>query len=102
MTNIMQGSTPDNKFEFPFPKDLVSDVSITYKQNGEIVFKKGFEDIKIEGGYAVVSLSQEETLSLMDSDIVEIQLKVKTTNMKVIPSVKLYVGVDEVLDKEVM
>ncbi len=102
MANIIQGSTPDNKFELPFAQSLVENISITYKQKGEIVFKKAGDDVKIEGGYAIVTLTQEETLSLIEEDIVEVQLKVKTTNGKVIPSSKLYVGVYEVLDKEVM
>lgn len=97
---LYQGSTPHHEFGIPFPKDAVSDVLITYAQEGEIIVEKTGENVTV-GDYSVsTDLTQEETL-MFSVQPVSIQLKIKTTEGRVIPSDILPVPVMLVLNKEV-
>ena len=102
MSNIMQGSTPLNRFEFPYPATLAEKVIVTYEQNGETVIEKTDGDVSIDGGYIVVRLSQEETLNLSNEYDVVMQVKVKFTDGNVVPSNLIYASVGEVLNREVL
>lgn len=99
---IQQGSTPTHKFSMPYEKSAVDSVIITYWQNGKIVLEKYTEDIVIADLLMTTELSQEDTLLFDEKGDVKMQIKVKLTNGKVIPSNDMYASVKDVLNKEVM
>lgn len=99
---IQQGSTPTHTFSTPYEKSLVDRAIITYWQNGKIVLEKHTEDIDIQDRQMITELSQEDTLSFDEKGDVKMQIKVKLTNGKVIPSNDMYASVKDVLNKEVI
>lgn len=99
---IQQGSTPTHKFSTPYEKSSVDSVIITYSQNGKIVLEKHTQDIVIADLVMTTELSQEDTLLFDEKGDVKMQIKVKLTNGKVIPSNDMYASVKDVLNKEVM
>ncbi|MEE0968197.1 MAG: hypothetical protein U0M06_02335 [Clostridia bacterium] len=99
---IQQGSTPTHRFSTPYEKASVDSAIITYWQNGRIVLEKHTEDINIQDHTMTTELSQEDTLLFDERGDVKMQIKVKLTNGKVIPSNDMYASVKDVLNKEVM
>ena len=102
MANIQQGATPTHRFAIPFSADYVERAVVTYVQGGTKVVEKLLGADAITGDQLSVSLTQEETLAFDEKADVKIQLKVKLTNGKVLPSNVIYASVSEVLNKEVM
>lgn len=102
MAMIYQGSTPTNEISVPFPAETIAEAVITYEQDGAVVLEKHTEDLAIADYSVTAELTQEETLRFDADKMVVIQIKVKTTNGKVIPSDKMYASVYEVLNKEVL
>lgn len=71
---ITRGTTPTNTFRTS--TSLVgAKVYVTYQQAGETVFEKTNEDMSITDDTVVVTLSQEDTLALDASKMVEIQIR---------------------------
>lgn len=99
---VAQGTTPTQIFELPFEASLLEKVSITYAQNGEILFRKYFRDCYIEKNYLIVELSEQETLLFSSKSKAEVQLKVLTKSGKVFASPQYSLGIEEVLDREEM
>ena len=99
---IQQGSTPTHKFSTPYEKSSIDSVIITYWQNGRIVLEKHAQDVVIADLAMTTELSQEDTLLFDEKGDVKMQIKVKLTNGKVIPSNDMYASVKDVLNKEVM
>lgn len=102
MSNVIRvGSTPMNTFDIPYKAEQVKDIEIIYKQGGKEKILKRKSDIELTDYLAKVELSQEDTFSLDDSTKVQIQLRVKDNQDKVIPSDIIVVSVEECLFNEV-
>lgn len=97
---IYQGSTPTHQYTIPYPKDAVSEVLITYAQNDKIVVEKTGESVTVSDYAVQTELTQTDTLKFLTQDPVAIQLKIKFTTGKVLPSDILYAPVMEVLNRE--
>lgn len=102
MATIQQGATPTHKFKTKYTRDFVDSVIVTYAQNDEIVFNKDGEEVTIEDNAIFVELTQEETLKFDEKYDVQMELKIKSKNGKVIPSNIIYASVGKVLNREVM
>ena len=98
---IRVGSTPTNTFEIPFKAAQVKDMEIIYKQGGKEKILKRKSDIELSDYLAKVELSQDDTFNLDDSTKVQIQLRVKDNEDRVIPSDIIVVSVEECLFNEV-
>lgn len=98
---IRVGSTPINTFDIPYKAEQVKDIEIVYKQGGKDRIFKRKSDIELTDYLAKVELSQEDTFNLDDSTRVQIQLRVKDNQDKVIPSDIIVVSVEECLFDEV-
>lgn len=102
MSNAIRvGSTPINTFDIPYKAERVKDIEIIYKQGGKEKVLKRKSDIEVTDYLAKVQLSQEDTFNLDDSTKVQIQLRVKDNQDKVIPSDIIVVSVEECLFNEV-
>ncbi len=100
---ITKGTTPIHKFTFPFEKNDMEKITITYKQGKELL-KKQINEIGYEPGQLIVNLTQEETLKFKSSSnaSVEIQIKCKNKNGKIFASNIIATSVGRILDEEVM
>jgi hypothetical protein len=98
---IRVGSTPINTFEIPYKAEQVKDIEIIYKQGGKEKILKRKSDIELSDYLAKVELSQDDTFNLDDSTRVQIQLRVKDNEDRVIPSDIIVVSVEECLFNEV-
>lgn len=98
---FMQGTTPSQYFELPFPTSLLEKVSVTYRQKKKVILIKRTEDCVLQDNYVIVPLTQEDTLMFNPNYIVEVQVKVKTLNGEVMGCDEYRLAVEEIFDKEV-
>lgn len=71
---ITRGTTPTNTFKTSV--SLVgARIYVTYTQAGETVFEKTNEDMQVTDDAVIVTLSQEDTLALDATKMVEIQIR---------------------------
>lgn len=101
---MYRASTPTHRFGFPFAKDMIEELLITYKQEeGDgILLEKHLEDGTFdENGKFQYTLTQEEA-SFFDGGKGRVQARVKTKNGKVIASRVYYIDIFDVLNDEVL
>jgi hypothetical protein len=84
MLMIIQGTTPTHTFTLPFDTSNVKDIMITYIQDGDIIFVKKLKDCTLNNTKILVDLSQADTFALQHEYLLTIELKVLTTNNKVV------------------
>lgn len=75
---MIRGTTPTLQFKLPFETSLLSAVYITFAQNEKAVIEKELHDCTAEGRTLTLRLTQEDTLKLVHSANVAIQLRAKT------------------------
>lgn len=75
---MVRGTTPLLEFILPFETGDIAEAFITLAQNGEVVINKTLQDCMIDTHKLSVRLTQEETLTLQDDRVVEIQVRVRT------------------------
>ena len=95
------GCTCYNNFYFPFSKDEVVSLYVTYAQSNKTL-KKTLDDCTFENKYIKVPLSQKETLLFDAETIVKIQIRVKLSSGVVTKSNIMYSYCDELLKREVI
>ena len=98
---IRSGTTPIHFFNISIDPSRIKTIKITYAQ-GDIKITKHTDDCTIQEGCIVVSLSQEDTLSLDYCQLVEIQIRILTKDDKSLASNIMRVSVAKCLDKEVL
>lgn len=69
-------TTATHRLTFPISLQTVTDMQITYAQNGNIVIVKDLEDVTIDDKKATIELSQEETKLFEAEKPVELQAKI--------------------------
>ena len=100
---IPKGCTWRDTFEFPFPKDDVKAIFITYSQKGKTVFEKKMNDCVFGEGVVSVDLLQEDTLKLDEkAGVVNIQIRVRLNDDTTIKSNILETYTDTVLKEGVI
>ena len=100
---LLRGTTPTHEFELPYPIELIEDVRVVYGQNNKAILTKTKQDCEFEDGKLSVSLIQEETFLLSPRKTVEIQLRIKLTNGKVVRTEEpIFLRVIDSLSEEVM
>ena len=100
---MFRGTTPQLEFSFDYNlEDLnIQSFYITLKQANNTVAEKELNDITIVKEKAIISLTQEETLSMSATIPVSIQARLKINN-KVYATNILSVGVSSVLKEGVI
>ena len=94
---IYRGSTPTHTFVFPFELKNITNMYITYRQNGKNIVQKSFETdfesfaADLKNKEVSIALSQEDTLAFScgekyTDNIVEIQIRVLLDSGSVIIS----------------
>lgn len=98
---MYQGTTPEHTITVPFSTSLLSDFIVTYIQNKKIILTKRKEECTVLENEIHIELTQEETLSFSYLFDMDIELKVQTTEKKVLVHVFKNVPVQELINKEV-
>lgn len=99
---MIRGTTHLLSFSLPFDVDLLSEARITILQDGLIKIDKKMSECSQEGKKLSVKLTQEETLALQEDQLVEIQLKVKTTDGNVMASQIIRKHPERILNEDVI
>lgn len=99
---MQRGTTPTHFFNLPFDTSLISCVRVIYAQHDQVVFVKSTADCIMEGDQIRVTLTQEDTLLLDCSALVQVQLRVLTTAGEALATDVILVGVGKCLDNEVL
>lgn len=77
---MIRGTTPLLTFTVPFDPTITKRIWITFAQNKKEIFTIEKEDCTIEDKTIKVTLTQKQTLSLMASALVDIQMRVTFAN----------------------
>lgn len=99
---IAIGCTCKNIFSFPYNKEDVSVLYITYQVKGKTLVEKGIGQCEIADGLLSVLLTQEDTLKLGNESIVKIQIRAKLNDGTPIKSDIIETYTDIVLKNEVI
>lgn len=83
---MYRATTPTHIFTLPFDTSLLKTIQITYKQLGEKILQKTENACSLTDTAIKVELTQEETLLFKPTSWVSIQLRVMTTDGKVMAS----------------
>ena len=99
---MIRGTTPTHIFNVPFSTSLIKELRISYAQDGLIVLEKTEATATLTDNTISVELTQEETLSFNDKKNIALQVKVLTTDGKVLATQIQQVRVDRCLSEEVL
>lgn len=99
---IPKGCTTLNGFTFPYRKEDVSALRITYSQDGKKVVEKNLNDCEFIDDSIQVLLSQEETLRFNERLRISIQIRVRLNDGTVTKSELIKAHSDPILNEEVI
>ena len=99
---MRRGTTPTHVFTLPFPTNAVSEVLICYYQRDQPVLEKRTADCTFEGNDITLTLTQEETLKFDSKALIQIQLRVLTTEGVALATEIYCTAAGRVLNDEVM
>ncbi len=101
---MYRASTPTHRIKLPMSKETIEDFLLTYADadTKETVVEFTIDDaVFADDNTFTVTFTQEQT-NLFKEGAIEIQMRVKSKNGKVIPSKAIYRGVKDVLNDEVL
>ena len=81
---VIRGTTPTHEFELPYPLDLIEDLRVVYGQKGKAIFTKFASECQLAEGKFSVDLIQEETFLFSPNKRLEIEVRIKLKNGKVV------------------
>lgn len=100
---MYRATTPTHIFTLPFDTSLLKEIRVTYATEGkDIILQKTEADCTLDGSDIKIELTQEETLLFEAQNRVLIQLRVLTTDGKVMASEIWRRFALECLDEEVL
>lgn len=103
---MYRGTTPTNTFTSELDLSNAVVVYITYKQNKQVVFEKGKEDITFssdDSNYVMsIELTQEETLKLSPNNSVAIQIRARFADGNAVASNIITTSVAQILKEGVI
>lgn len=99
---MRRATTPTHEYELDIDTSIISQIRITYSQDGNIILTKNENDVEFVGNVAKVRLNQEETNLFGSDKIVEIQVRVLTLGNDAPASDIMRVPCERVLDDEVL
>jgi len=99
---MTRGTTPVHRFKLPMDPEMIQTMRVIYAQNDSVVLVKTKGDFKFENGWAVTTLSQEETFLFDASQLADVQIRILTTGGEAPASRIRRVPVGRLLEDEVM
>jgi hypothetical protein len=100
MQSIRRGTTPTLQFTTTLAENDVDVAYVTIRQ-GEVIIEKTGGEVAWFDGLLVVSLSQEETLSLAEG-MAQIQIRVRLKNTQATATQIVAVSVNDILKEGVI
>ena len=99
---MRRGTTARHSFDCPFAEKDLKAVRVIYAQDKRPMVVKEKEDCVMDGRHLFVALTQEDTLRFAAGLPVEVQLRLLFRDGSTLASNILSVGVDRLLEDEVM
>lgn len=100
---MIRGTTPTHTFTTPLDVGIISDLRLSYAQEGVEILNKKKSEVALEGKTISIKLTQEETLQFDPArGVVQIQLKVLTAGGDVFCSDVMNVNVWDSINNEVL
>lgn len=97
---IPVGCTAVHTFIYPYSEAETAVIYITYKQKFGIAAEKSKEDIRFMGEDKIIAyLTQTDTLKFKENEPVEIQIRARLTDGRVIKSNIVKASTDKLLKK---
>lgn len=94
---MIRGTTPTLIFTFPFEVSAVQKLWLTFSQNDKEVFTIDKDHCQLSESNVTVTLTQEQTLQLINNARVEVQFRVLTYNGTALASNILKLPVQRIL-----
>lgn len=99
---MRRGSTPQHSFRCPYAAKDLAEIRVIYAQDKQPVVVKTKEDCELDGTALFVRLTQEDTLKFMAGRPVEVQIRLLFRDGSSISSNIITMGVERLLEDEVM
>lgn len=99
---IGRGTSPTNTFEVPVDLTGAVALKIYYSQLGRVVIEKSLPDITVTADRLVTQLTQQETLRLKSTELVDIQIRARMPSGVALESEIITTDVGRVLKDEVI
>ena len=99
---MYRGTTPTLTFKANFDLDTIINLTIVFKQGGEIKLKKYLEDceVDIENKNISVTLSETATIEFIPNKDLHIQIRIRFEDGTVISSKVMTSYIDDILEEE--
>lgn len=99
---MIRGTTPTHIFKLPIETNTIRQLRITYNQGGKTILEATEADCTMTGKEIRYRLTQEDTLLFTPLAVVELQIKVLTTDDNVMASRIMSLPVEKILNTEVL
>lgn len=100
---MIRGTTPTHVFTLnDFDTSRIKELRLTYQQRRKNIVEKTLDDVTLNANTIMVVLTQEETLKFTTTDVVDVQIKVLTTEDKVLASDIISIDAERILNEDIM
>ena len=101
---MYRGTTPTLTFKTNFNLDTIINLTIVFKQGGEIKLKKYLEDCEVdtENKNISVTLSETETIEFIPNKDLHIQIRIRFEDGTVISSKVMTSYIDDILEEDIL
>ena len=101
---MYRGTTPTLTFKANFDLDTIINLTIVFKQGGEIKLKKYLQDCEVDTGHKKISvtLSEDETIEFIPNKDLHIQMRIRFEDGTVISSKVMTIYIDDILEENIL
>ena len=101
---MYRGTTPTLTFKTNFNLDTIINLTIVFKQGGEIKLKKYLENCEVntENKSISVILSETETIEFIPNKDLHIQIRIRFKDGTVISSKVITIYIDDILEENIL
>ena len=101
---MYRGTTPTLTFKANFDLDTITNLTIIFKQGGEIKLKKYLQDCQVDtkNKNISVTLSETETIEFIPNKDLHIQMRIRFEDGTVISSKVMTNYIDDILEEDIL
>ena len=99
---MIRGTTPTHTFDLPVEANNVKNIRITYIQRREKIVEKKMDAVTFENKKVKVTLTQKETLKFEAKHPALVQVRILTTDGRVLASDPEDIHVEETFNEEIL
>lgn len=93
---MTRGTTPTLTFSIPYQASEIQKGYITFSQHHRPVFEVGLEDMELQDGKIIVTLTQRQTLQLIPDDVM-VQIRLLLNGGQAVASQRMELHVQDIL-----